>query len=99
MNLLVGQCSFCNRKKSLIVSDNTIEAEGLTDIFKTLGKSSVKVGKLAKNVIKNPSRALDITANIATAAASRSSKHVLSTLPEVIDFYHTSKGLYLGNFV
>ena len=82
------------------VSDNTKEAEGLSGFFKDLGKSSVKVGKkLAKNVLKNPSRALDITANIASAAASRSPKNVLSTLPEVINFYHTGKGLYLGKFV
>ena len=32
--LLVGQCSICDRKKSMIVSDNTIQAEGLGDCFK-----------------------------------------------------------------
>ena len=97
---LIGFCSNCQRKMSMTVSDNTIEAEGLSDFFKNPGKSSVKVGKkLAKNVLKNPSRALDITANIASAAASRSPKNVLSTLPEVINFYHTGKGLYLGKFV
>ena len=41
---------------------------------------------MAKNILKGPSRALDIAANIATAAASR---NVLSTLPEVINFYLT----------
>ena len=56
----------------MFVSDNTIEAEGLSDFFKILGKSSVKKGKkLAQNALNNPSRALDITANIATAASSR----------------------------
>ena len=100
VKLLVGQCMVCNRKKSTIVSDNVIQAKGLSDFFKNLGKSSVKVGKkLAKNVLKNLSRALDITANIATAAASKSPKNILSTLPEVINFYHTGKGLYLGKFV
>ena len=55
----------------MTVSDNRIEADGLSDFFKNLGKSSVKVGKkLAKNVLKNPSRALDLTTKIATAAAS-----------------------------
>ena len=84
----------------MIVSDNTIQADGLGDFLKNLGKSFVKVGKnLAKNKLKNPSRALDITANIATAAASRSPKNVISTQPEVIKFYHTGKGLYLGKFV
>ena len=28
IKLLVGHCSICNRKKSMIVSDNTIKAEG-----------------------------------------------------------------------
>ena len=100
INLLVGQCSVCNRKISMIVSDNTIQAECLSDFFKNLDKSSVKLGKkLAKNVLKNPSRALDITANIATAAAGRSPENVLSTLLELINFYHTGKGLYLAKFV
>ena len=37
---------------------------------------------MAKNVISNPGRALDLTAEITTAAASRNSKHALSTIPE-----------------
>ena len=98
--LLVGKCVICNRKKSMIVSVNTIKAEGLGSFFKNLGKISSKAGKkLAKNVLSNPGRALDLTAKIATAAASKSPKAALSTLPEVINFYHTGKGLYLGKFV
>ena len=98
--LLVGKCVICNRKKSMIVSDNTIKAEGLGSFFKNLGKISAEAGKkLAKNVLSNPGRALDLTAKIATAAATKSPKAALSTLPEVINFYHTGKGLYLGKFV
>ena len=83
----------------MIVSDNVIQAEGLGNFFKNLGKISTKAGKkLAKNVISNPGRALDLTAKIATAAATKSPKAVLSTLPEVINFYHTGKGLYLPRF-
>ena len=100
IKLLVGQCSICNRKKSMIVSDNTIQAEGLGSFFKNLGRISAKAGKkLATNVLKNPGRALEITSNIATAAATKSPKAALSSLPEVINFYHTGKGLYLGKFV
>ena len=76
----------------MIVSDNTIKAQGLGD-FKILGK------KMAKNVISNRTRALDITANIATAAATRDPSYVMKTLPELITFYNTGKGLYLGKFV
>ena len=100
VKLLVGKCVICNRKKTMIVSDNVIQAEGLGDFFKNLGKISAKAGKkLAKNVLSNPGRALDLTAKIATAAATKSPKAALSTLPEVIIFYHTGKGIYLGKFV
>ena len=100
VKLLVGKCAIFNRKKTMIVSDNVIQAEGLGDFFKNLGKISAKAGKkLAKNVLSNPGRALDLTAKIATAAATKSPKAALSTLPEVINFYHTGKGIYLGKFV
>ena len=83
----------------MIVSDNTIKAEGLGSFFKNLGKISSKAGKkLAKNVLSNPGRALDLTAKIATAVATKNPKAALSTLPEVINFYHTGKGLYLPRF-
>ena len=55
--------------------------------------------KMAKKRFKRPIGALDITANIATAAASRKPKTVMSTLPELTIFYNTGKGLYLGKFV
>ena len=98
--VLIGYCSICNRKKSMTVSDNTIKAEGLGDFFKNIGKKGLNVSKkMAKNVLSNPGRALDLTAKIATAAASKNSKQALSTLPELITFYNTGKGLYLGKFV
>ena len=68
--------------------------------FKNLGRVSSKAAKkLAKNALKNPSRFLEIGAIVATAAASRSPKAALSTLPEVIKFYHEGRGLYLGKFI
>ena len=100
IKLLVGKCVICNRKKSMIVSDNTFQAEGLGDFFKKLGKVSGKAAKkLATNAFKNPSRFLEIGANVATAAVSKNPKAALSALPEVINIYHTGKGLYLGKFV
>ena len=91
---------FVIEKKSMTVSDNTLKAEGLGSFFENVGKISAKAGKkLAKNVIGNPGRDLDLTAKITTAAATKSPKAGLSTLPEVINFYHTGKGLYLGKFV
>ena len=55
--------------------------------------------KVAKKILIKLRRALDITANLATTAASRNPKNVLSTIPEVINFYHTGRGFYLGKFV
>ena len=85
----------------LIVSDTTIKAEALGDFFKNQVKKPNKTKKMAKTVLKNRSRALDVTANISTAAAREKClpKSVSSTLPEVINFYHTGKCLFLGNFV
>ena len=98
IKLLVGQCSVCNRKRSMIVSDNTIQAEGQGSFFKNLGRISAKAGKiLATNVIKNPGRALEITSNIATAVATKSPRAALSSLPEVIIFITTEKVFTLTN--
>ena len=78
----------------MIVSDNTIQAEGLSNFFKHLGRTFARAGKRSpNNALKNPARLLKIGANFATAAASRNPKAALSTLPEVINFYHTGKGL------
>ena len=62
-------------------------------------KNLIVSKKMAKNVLKNPGRALENTTNIATAAPSRNLKAFLSTLPELITFYITGKSLYLGKFV
>ena len=55
VKLLVGKYMICNRKKTMIVSDNVIQAEGLGDFFKNLGKKGLNVSKkMAKNVLTNP---------------------------------------------
>ena len=71
----------------MIVSDNAIKAEGFGDFFKNLGKKGLNVSKkMAKNVLSNPGRALDLTAKIFTAAVSKKPEQALSTLPELITF-------------
>ena len=87
--LLIGFCSKYTRKISVTVSDSTIKTEGLCSFFKNLGKISPKAGKkLATIVLKNPARALETSAKVATTAASGNPKAALSTLLEVIKFYH-----------
>ena len=84
----------------MIVSDNVTQTEGLGDFFKNLGKKGLIVlKKMAKNVLSYTGRASDLSAKVATAAVSKKSKHALSILPELITFYNTEKGLYLGKFV
>ena len=53
IKLLVGKCVICDRKKSMIVTDNTIQAECLGDFFKNLGKISSKAAKkISKKCVK-----------------------------------------------
>ena len=71
MKLLFGQSSIWNRKKSMIVSDNTVQAESFGDFVKNSGEKGLKVAKnMAKHVLKKPGRALNIIATFVTAAAS-----------------------------
>ena len=93
VKLLIGTCSTCKRNKSLIVSDQTIQAEGLGDFFRGIGKAAKSVGK---KILINPGRALELAGNIGTAAASKNPKHFAATAPDIIKFVHQGKGLYLG---
>ena len=78
----------------MTVSDNTIKADGLGNFSKIPERFLLKlVKKLATNALKKPASFLEIVTNVATATASRNPKAALSTLPEVINFYHTGKGL------
>ena len=76
VKLLGGTCSSCKRNKSLIVSDQTIRAEGLGDFFCSVGKAAKNVAKKKRN---NPGRALGIAANIGTAAAIKNPKLIAAT--------------------
>ena len=73
--VLIGYCSNCDLKKSMAVSDNSIQAKDLGDLFKHLGKRGLNVSKkMAKKYLKILAQLL-ITLNFATAAASRNSKN------------------------
>ena len=91
VHTLRGNGVVCNRNKSLIVSERTIDGEGLGDFFKHLGKMGKNV---EKKILNNPGRALEIAANIGTAAASKNPRLIAATAPEVIKFVHQGKGLY-----
>ena len=91
--LLRGTCTTCKRNKSLIVSDQTLNGEGLGNFFKHLGSAAKNVGK---KILNNPGRALEIAANIGTEAASKIPKLIAAAAPDIIKFVHQGKGLYLG---
>ena len=93
VKLLGGTCSSCKRNKSLIVSDQTIQAEGLGEFFRGIGKAAKSVGK---KILNNPGRALELAANIGTAAASKNPQLIAATAPDILKFVHQGKGLYLG---
>ena len=59
--MLKVNCVKCKRNKSRTVSDATIEAEGLKDFFKSVGKATVDFGKKIAN---NPIRTLEIASKI-----------------------------------
>ena len=42
VKLLVGKCMVCDRKRTMIVSDNVIQAEGPGDFFENMAKVSSK---------------------------------------------------------
>ena len=53
IELLIGRCLKCDRKKTMTVSDNTIAAEGLGDFFKNLDNGGLnETKKIAKKVLK-----------------------------------------------
>ena len=100
--MLKGNCVICRRNKSMTVSDATIEAGGLKDFFKSVGRATVNFGKKVAN---NPVRAIEIASKIGSAAASRNPRAALSATPDLIKFATTGegikvvqkgRGLYLG---
>ena len=93
--MLRGTCMMCSRNKCLIVSDQTINGERLGDFFRHLGNATAKAAKnVEKKILDNPGRALEIAANIGTAAASKNPKFIAATAPDVIKIVHQGKGFY-----
>ena len=69
--VLFGYCSIYNRNYSMTGCDNTKHAVGLGQFFRTLCEKDITYQKkMAKNVLTNPGRALEIGANVGSAFAS-----------------------------
>ena len=66
--MLKCNCTTGRRNKSMTVSDATIEAEGLKDFFKSVGRATVNFGK---KVAISPVNAKEIESKIGSAPATR----------------------------
>ena len=88
--MLKGNCVKCRRNKSMAVSDATIEAGGLKDYLKSVGRATSKFGKKVAN---NPVRALEIASKKGSANASRNPRLALSATPDLINFATTGEGI------
>ena len=50
-------------------------------------------------VTKNPRRALETGAKVGSSAVFKNCQATLSTNPDLINIYHTKRGIYLGKIV
>ena len=80
----------CRRNKSMTIKDATIEAEGLKDFFKNVGRATANFGKKVAN---NPVRALEIAIKLGSAAASRNPRAALSATLDLIKLATTGEGI------
>ena len=70
-----------------------MQAEGLGDFFKQIGRAAKLVGK---KILNNPGRALELAANLGTAAASKNPRMIAASAPDNTKFVHQGNGLYLS---
>ena len=89
---LKGNCVKCQRNRSMTFIDATIEAEGLKDFFKSVGRATVNFGKKVAN---NPVGALEMASKLGSAAAPRNPRAALSATPDLIKFATTGEGIKL----
>ena len=75
------------------------ELKDLVSIFKNVEDFSNEVSEKLAKVMKNPRRALETVRKIGRAAVSKKPTAAPSTIPDVLNFYHTRKRKVLGKFV
>ena len=72
-----------------MVSDTTIEVEGLEKVLENSLKEAAKAAQnLANEDPKHPTRALGPAAGLSAAAATINPKVIAATAPSVINFVH-----------
>ena len=94
----VGICIVCNRKKSINVNNKTIEAEE-SGLFFKLGKIFL-VMQFKKHNCNGKSRmSFQNRRKNECAAVSRYLRAVLYNIPDVLNFHHTGREIYLEKVV
>ena len=88
--MLKGNCLKCMRNKAMTVSDSTIEAEGLKDFLKGVGRATVNFGKKVAN---NPVIAFETASKKGSAAASKNPRAVLSATLHLVKFGTNGEGI------
>ena len=77
-------------KEKKTVSDNTIAAEGLSNLFRNLAEKGPNISiRMAKNVSNIPEEPWFLQKTLLVRLLLETPKAVLSVLPEVINFHHT----------
>ena len=93
---LKGYCHRCNKVKSLPYTQQQLEmeGEGIRKFFKNVWNKALKpVGKhVGKNIISNPTRALQVASQVGAAAASKNPTAILNAGAQLGQFGFSGKG-------
>ena len=67
----------------MTVNDATLEAEGVKDFCRSVGKATVNFGIKVAN---NPIREIEIASKIGSAAATKNPRAALAATPDLFEF-------------
>ena len=97
---LKGYCHKCGKIKSLPFTQDQLEMEGngIKNLFKTVWNKALKplAKEVGKNILNNPTRALQVATQLGTAAASRQPGAILRSGAQAARFGVTGNGVRLA---
>ena len=97
---LKGYCHKCGKIKSLPYTQEQLEMEGagIRDIFKKVWSKAIKplAKEVGKNILNNPTRALEVATQLGTAAASRNPGAIARAGVSAGRFGVLGKGVRIG---
>ena len=97
---LKGKCSKCGKTKTMMVSDTTIEGEGLQSFFKNVYNKGIKPAAktAAKNIASNPQKLIKEIGEFVTAIPTTKTNPGGTAKEgyDIVKFLATGKGVKLG---